>query len=141
MHWRSPTQVPKTLGRSSFRQRTETRGLTHNGPRFLLAFLYEENGMVDEAARVYGELADRMQPQDWVQGHLVMVSINSSSSMTRILARFAPLMAPIQLIQIGLDSSPAPWTSSRDSAGESVETPADFSGSSVLQRTHRRAPP
>ncbi len=42
-----------------------------NGPRFLLAFLYEENGMLDEAARIYGELADRMGRQDWVQNRLL----------------------------------------------------------------------
>lgn len=41
-----------------------------NGPRFLLAFLYEQNEMLDQAARVYGELADRMGPQDWVQRRL-----------------------------------------------------------------------
>lgn len=41
-----------------------------NGPRFLLAFLYEEHGMIDEAARTYGELADRMGPQDWVRTRL-----------------------------------------------------------------------
>ncbi len=42
-----------------------------NGPRFLLAFLYDENGMLDEAARMYGELSDRMGPQEWVQGRLI----------------------------------------------------------------------
>ena len=41
-----------------------------NGPLFLLAFLYEENGMLDEAARLYSELSQRMGPQDWVQGRL-----------------------------------------------------------------------
>lgn len=41
-----------------------------NGPRFLLAFLYDENGMLDEAARVYSELNDAMGPQEWVQGRL-----------------------------------------------------------------------
>ena len=44
-----------------------------NGPRFLLAFLYEEHGMLDEAARVYGQLADRMGPQAWVQGRLTQL--------------------------------------------------------------------
>lgn len=38
-----------------------------NGPRFLLAFLYEENGILHEAALVYDELAQRMGPQDWVR--------------------------------------------------------------------------
>ena len=41
-----------------------------NGPLFLLAFLYEDSGMLDQAARVYGELAQRMGPQDWVQVRL-----------------------------------------------------------------------
>jgi hypothetical protein len=41
-----------------------------NGPLFLLAFLYEENNMLDQAARIYGELAQRMGPQDWVQARL-----------------------------------------------------------------------
>ena len=41
-----------------------------SGPLFLLAFLYEENGMLDQAARIYGELAQRMGPQDWVQVRL-----------------------------------------------------------------------
>ncbi len=42
-----------------------------NGPRFLLAFLYEENGMLDEAAYLYSELADRMGPQEWVGNRLM----------------------------------------------------------------------
>lgn len=41
-----------------------------NGPRFLLAFLYDDNGVLDEAARCYGELSKRMGPQDWIQGRL-----------------------------------------------------------------------
>ena len=41
-----------------------------NGPLFLLAFLYEDNGMLDEAVRVYGELAQRMGSQDWVQSRM-----------------------------------------------------------------------
>jgi hypothetical protein len=41
-----------------------------NGPLFLLAFLYEENGMFDQAARIYGELAQRMGEQEWVQVRL-----------------------------------------------------------------------
>lgn len=41
-----------------------------NGPRFLLAFLYEENGMLDEAARMYGEVIQQMGPQEWVQARL-----------------------------------------------------------------------
>jgi hypothetical protein len=41
-----------------------------NGPLFLLAFLYEDNGMLDEAVRVYGELAQGMGPQDWVQSRM-----------------------------------------------------------------------
>ncbi|MBI3934181.1 MAG: hypothetical protein HY316_05785 [Acidobacteria bacterium] len=40
------------------------------GPLFLLAFLYEDNGMLDEAVRLYGELAQRMGPQDWVQNRM-----------------------------------------------------------------------
>lgn len=45
-----------------------------DGPRFLLAFLYEENGMLDEAARLYEELTDRMGPQPWVQSRLAEIS-------------------------------------------------------------------
>ena len=41
-----------------------------NSPMFLLAFLYEDNGMLDEAARIYGELAKKIGPQDWVQTQL-----------------------------------------------------------------------
>lgn len=41
-----------------------------NGPLFLLAFLYEDNGMLDEAVRVYGELAQRTGAQDWVQSRM-----------------------------------------------------------------------
>jgi hypothetical protein len=41
-----------------------------NGPLFLLAFLYEDNGMLDEAVRVYGDLAQQMGPQDWVQSRM-----------------------------------------------------------------------
>jgi len=48
------------------------RELNHddNSALFLLAFLYEDNGMLDEAARLYGELAGRLGSQDWVQGRL-----------------------------------------------------------------------
>ena len=41
-----------------------------NGPLFLLAFLYEDNGMLDQAVRVYGELTPRMSSQDWLQGRI-----------------------------------------------------------------------
>lgn len=41
-----------------------------NGPLFLLAFLYEDNGMLDAAARVYTQLKSRMGETDWVQGRL-----------------------------------------------------------------------
>ena len=41
-----------------------------NGSRFLLAFLYEENGMLDEAAWVYSELTDQRDPQEWVRARL-----------------------------------------------------------------------
>ena len=41
-----------------------------NGPLFLLAFLYEDNGVLDEAVRVYAELAQRMGPQDWVKSRM-----------------------------------------------------------------------
>jgi hypothetical protein len=41
-----------------------------NGPLFLLAFLYEDNGMLDDAVRVYGELAQRMGQQEWLQSRM-----------------------------------------------------------------------
>ena len=41
-----------------------------NGPRFLLIFLYEENDMLDEAARVYGELTARIGTHEWIQNRL-----------------------------------------------------------------------
>lgn len=41
-----------------------------NGPRFLLAFLYDENGILHEAARTYGDLAERMGAHGWVQTRL-----------------------------------------------------------------------
>ncbi len=37
-----------------------------NAARFLLAFTYEENGMLHDAARVYAEIAARMGTNDWV---------------------------------------------------------------------------
>lgn len=39
-------------------------------PRFLLAFLYEERGMLDEAARLYHELASQTGSQPWVEVRL-----------------------------------------------------------------------
>ena len=39
-------------------------------PRFLLAFLYEERGILDEAAHVYQELASQTGSQPWVQVRL-----------------------------------------------------------------------
>lgn len=41
-----------------------------SGPLFLLAFLYEDNGMLDAAARTYAQIKARMGEQDWVQGRL-----------------------------------------------------------------------
>ena len=41
-----------------------------DGPLFLSALLYEENGMLDEAVQIYGELAQRIVPQEWVQAHM-----------------------------------------------------------------------
>ena len=41
-----------------------------SGPLFLLAFLYEDNGMLDAAARTYTQIKTRMGEQDWVQGRL-----------------------------------------------------------------------
>src|SRR5581483_1792216 len=41
-----------------------------NGPLFLLAFLYEDNGMLDQAVRVYSELKQRMGPQDWLDSRI-----------------------------------------------------------------------
>jgi hypothetical protein len=50
------------------RQRAANPG--DNGPLFLLAFLYEDNGMLDEAVRTYGELTQLMGPQDWIQNRV-----------------------------------------------------------------------
>ena len=41
-----------------------------NWPRFLLAFLYEERGLLDEALRVYYDLDRRMGSQPWVDSRL-----------------------------------------------------------------------
>jgi hypothetical protein len=41
-----------------------------NWPRFLLAFMYEERGLLDEAARLYYDLDQRMGSQPWVEGRL-----------------------------------------------------------------------
>lgn len=41
-----------------------------SGPLFLLAFLYEDNGMLDAAARTYGQLSTNMGQQEWVQSRL-----------------------------------------------------------------------
>lgn len=41
-----------------------------NWPRFLLAFLYEERGLWDEAVRVYYDLDRRMGSQPWVESRL-----------------------------------------------------------------------
>jgi len=41
-----------------------------NWPRFLLAFLYEERGMLDQAAQVYYDLDRRMGTQPWVEGRI-----------------------------------------------------------------------
>ena len=40
------------------------------GPLYLLAFLYEENGVLDEAARIYGEIARQPEAQAWIRVHL-----------------------------------------------------------------------
>jgi hypothetical protein len=41
-----------------------------NWPRFLLAFLYEERGMLDQAARLYYDLDQKTGTQPWVEGRL-----------------------------------------------------------------------
>ena len=38
--------------------------------KFDVTYLYEDNGMLDSAARVYAQLKTRMGDQDWVQGRL-----------------------------------------------------------------------
>lgn len=38
-----------------------------NGPRILLAFLYEENGLLEDAALTYDELIQRLGPNDWLK--------------------------------------------------------------------------
>jgi hypothetical protein len=50
-------------------QMLEDKG-ADDGPRFLLAFLYDENGMLDEAARLYAQLARQGNPPEWVQNRL-----------------------------------------------------------------------
>ncbi len=51
-------------------QRMTQENPTDNGPLFLRAFLYEENNMLDEAARTYSDLAQRIGPHEWVQARL-----------------------------------------------------------------------
>ena len=40
------------------------------GPRILLAFLYEENGMYDAAARVYNTLSKEVRDNAWIKARL-----------------------------------------------------------------------
>jgi hypothetical protein len=40
------------------------------GPRILLAFLYEENGMYDAAARSYNALSNQMSDNTWIKARL-----------------------------------------------------------------------
>jgi hypothetical protein len=51
-------------------ERQRAANPTDNAPLFLLAFLYEDNGMLDEAVRAYGELTEAMGSQDWVQSRM-----------------------------------------------------------------------
>ena len=44
-----------------------------NGPRFLLAFLYEENGLLEDAARAYNDLTQRLGPNDWLNFRMISV--------------------------------------------------------------------
>lgn len=41
------------------------------GPRILLAFLYEENGMYDAAARTYDQLGKQLGENPWIRSRLV----------------------------------------------------------------------
>ena len=41
-----------------------------SGPRILLAFLYEENGMYDAAARSYDALSKQMSDNNWIKARL-----------------------------------------------------------------------
>ncbi|MBI4478512.1 MAG: hypothetical protein HY651_00655 [Acidobacteria bacterium] len=63
-------QADKVRAAAAELENQRTANPTDNGPLFLLAFLYEDSGMLDEAVRVYDELARRMGPQDWVQSRM-----------------------------------------------------------------------
>ena len=40
----------------------------------LLAFLYDENGILDEAARTYREITQKIGPSEWIQGRLIEIA-------------------------------------------------------------------
>jgi len=63
-------QAEKVRAAAAELEKQRTANPTDNGPLFLLAFLYEDSGMLDEAVRVYDDLARRMGPQDWVQSRM-----------------------------------------------------------------------
>lgn len=44
---------------------------TDNGPRMLLAFLYEENGLFENAALTYDDLIQKLGSNDWLKFQLV----------------------------------------------------------------------
>ena len=48
-------------------------GAADNGPRFLLAFLYEENGLLGPAARTYDDLAKRLGENEWLKYRLITI--------------------------------------------------------------------
>jgi len=39
-------------------------------PLFSLAFLYDQHNMLDQAAKIYGELSQKIRPQEWVQARI-----------------------------------------------------------------------
>ncbi|MBI2815836.1 MAG: hypothetical protein HYX72_02735 [Acidobacteria bacterium] len=47
-----------------------------NAALFLIAFLYEQNGLFDQAVLAYAELAHRIGPQNWVEARLVNLMNN-----------------------------------------------------------------
>ncbi len=63
-------QAKQVISQESSLREAMTKSPDDNGPRFLLAFLYEENGMLDEAARAYNDLSTRIGAQPWLQERL-----------------------------------------------------------------------
>lgn len=67
----SDSQVKEFRSAEADLKKQQAASPADTGPQFLLAFLYEETGLLEDAARSYDGLIKRLGPNDWLNFRLV----------------------------------------------------------------------